>query len=80
MSLTYRRLDYRRIPEVARERQELADTYRQIRSANPAMARLLRRRLRDAQYALVNAWMERAMDNSSSFIGKNDLPNVRLFQ
>ena len=29
MSLTYRRLDYRRIPEVARERQELADTYRQ---------------------------------------------------
>lgn len=74
MTHTYARLvDWKRIPEIAGDRNAMAQMYRRMRVDNPEMARILWRRIRGAQRSLLNSMASNVMTKSAS-CGKSELP------
>ncbi len=65
MTLTYTRLDWKRIPEIAADRDATAKMYRHLRADRPDMARLLWRRMKNAQKASI------AMITGNLFMGRD---------
>lgn len=51
----YRR-EAKRLPAIAKARKEIADTYRAARRENPAVARVLWRRAREAEERTIREW------------------------
>lgn len=58
----YTRLDWKREPQMAAARTSMAQSYRKMREDNPAMARLLFKRLRAAGKDIADAWYRDAME------------------
>lgn len=57
------RAELKKIPEIAKARQEFANCYRKARKDNPRLARLLWKRVKAAEKQIANQFWNSAFDS-----------------